>query len=639
MSSQKAVSVLRGAIHASVVAVSLGWAVDLPRIFSLSLFTEQMLGVVLTLCIVNILLWRIETGKDGRALSWIYGGLALLVLGGGLYIVWGFERFVMIAAFRPIDLVLASLALTAGTFMAVRLTSGLGITLVVLLFIVYALLGHLAPGEFRIRPVSFEQLAVYLGTDANGILGIALSVACIIVIPFILFGQCLSRFGAGDFFTDLASAVMGRFRGGAAKISIAASALFGTISGSAVGNVVGSGVITIPLMKRAGFKGSTAGAVEAVASTGGQIMPPVMGAAAFLMAEFLEMSYGEVMVAALLPAGLYFLALFIQVDLLAARHGIAAIPRDEIPKVSETIKSGWHFVLPFVVLIVCLFNLNLRPELSALAACGVLTACAFVFGYRGKRPSPAAVWRCVLDTGNAVKEIVAICAAAGIVIGVLNLTGLAFNLTLQLIMISGDSVIVLVIVTALVSIVLGMGMPTVGVYVLLATLVAPALIEAGIQPLAAHMFVLYFGMLSMITPPVALAAFTGANLAEADPWRTSLDAVRLGWSAYIVPFLFVASPTLLFVGSSTQIVWAAVTAVVGVWAVTSGIVGYFNGPIKWPQRMLLVAAGLAVLIPADAHAGAVEIEIAGLAILVGYIAYAVRGRLFARGEPAGPSRQ
>mgnify|MGYP003700761631 CR=1 FL=1 len=486
-------------LAALLVGASLLWTLDVPLHAGISIFKEQLLlfgfGLGLGLIMLDV---SESSSKDAVVRLWLYRTLALAGLAACLYLTFSYQRLAFTVAFRPLDALIAATVMVLIGLEGLRRTSGWGIFIIVLIFLFYGYFGHMFPGEFRARPVALDRLALYVGLDANGIIGLALNVAMTIVIPFVLFGQLLMRCGAAEFFTNIAAAAMGRYRGGPAKIAVVASALFGTISGNAVSNVVASGVVTIPLMKRAGYPGNVAGGVEAVASTGGQIMPPVMGSAAFLMAEFLEMPYREVMLAALLPALLYFLAVFIQVDLLAAARGIKGLSRGEIPSLRLTLREGWHFVLPFVVLVVALFEFNMAPERAAVFASLTLVLFTLVFGYQGKRPTLGALWQSVIATGKSVTSIIAICAAVGIVIGILSLTGLAFNLTLHLIAASGGSLIVLALLTAVVSILLGMGMPTVGVYVLLATLAAPALIQADVPPIAAHLFVMYFGMLSMV---------------------------------------------------------------------------------------------------------------------------------------------
>jgi len=415
---------------------------------------------------------------------------------------------------------------------------------------------------------------------------------------------------------------MGRFRGGPAKMAVVGSALFGSVSGSAVANVVATGVITIPLIKKSGYPAHKAGAIEAVASTGGQLMPPIMGASAFLMAEFLQISYAEVVLAALLPAILYYVALFIQADLDAAKLGIAPLERATLPP-ARPVLPGLYYLLPFAVLLVALFAFRQTPQLSALAGAALLVPLALAFGYRGERPRWREFLRAVPAAGYAVLDIVLVCVAAGIVIGVLGISGLGFNLTQALVQIGEGSLALLLVLTALVCIVLGMGLPTVGVYVLLAALVAPALVKVGISPIAAHLYVMYFGMMSMITPPVAIAAFVAASIAGADPMRTGWSAVAFGWTAFVVPFLFVLSPQLLLQGAPWAVALAAATAMAGVWLVAIAITGYFLRPLGAPWRAAFAVAGLMALIPAGAFPGAIYTDVAGMVAGLGLIGYEI----------------
>jgi TRAP transporter 4TM/12TM fusion protein len=501
----------------------------------------------------------------------------------------------------------------------VRRTVGNMLTVVVVVFLVFALIGHLVPGMLAGRQVAPAELVLYLGWDPTAVLGIPMRIVTTIVIAFVFFGQVLFKSGGSAFFTDISMVLMGRYRGGPAKISIFASSLFGSISGSVVSNVVTTGVITIPLMRRGGYRAHHAGAIEAVASTGGQLMPPIMGAAAFLMAEFLQIGYTEVVLAAIIPSVLYYVALFIQADLEAAKSGIKRVPAEQIPRAWPVIKSGWFFPLPFVVLIVALFNLNYSPEESALWAAATVIVFGVGIGYKGKRLTPRDVFEAIKETGTTVLDIVMIGGAAGIVIGVLNISGLGFGLTLFLVHIAGGSLIALLVVGAGVCILLGMGMPTVGVYVLLATLVAPALIEVGIDSIAAHMFIMYFGMMSMITPPVCIGAFAAATLTGADPMKTGFAAMRFGWLAFVIPFMFVGSTTLLMRGDSLTIILDLATALVGAWLVSVTMIGYFVRPLSILARLVLAAAGLVLLVPVDLFQFAGVANSIGIVFAAGFV--------------------
>jgi len=608
-------------LQALLTFIVVAWVLNLPRTFGISLYTEQFLVAALGLGLgLSMLHMRARSTPDAEAPTpwWdAIAGLAGLVC--CMYIAVRYPDLVNEVVSRPWDALLLSGIIIALVIEATRRSAGITLVIVVGVLIAYALLGHLLPGTFVSRPVQFTRLLVYLGLDTNAILGSALNISVIVVVPFILMGQVLSRCGGNEFFADLAMAVMGRYRGGAAKISVVGSMLFGMISGSAVSNVAAVGVITIPMMKRSGFRAHVAGAIEAVGSTGGQLAPPVMGAAAFLMAELLQVPYSAVMLAACIPALLYYVALFLQVDFEAAKLGIKGEPMDRLPALREVLRNGWHFPIPFAILIVSMMVFNTAAEVAALLAAAALIVLNLTFGYRGQRAPIVQMIKAVVTTGRASIDMIIISAAAGIVIGVLNLTGLAFGLTLQMLALSGDSLLLLLVLTALVGIVLGMGMPTVGVYILLATLIAPALVKAGMTPMAAHMYVMYFGMMSMITPPVALAAFAAASIAQADPSRTGWEATRIGWCSYLVPFMFAYSPALLMNGTADKIVWAVLMAVLGIVAGSVAMVGYFIRRVQGVERWLFLAAALLLLTPGEAFPGAYVTDIAGL-LLFGALA-------------------
>jgi TRAP transporter 4TM/12TM fusion protein len=369
-------------------------------------------------------------------------------------------------------------------------------------------------------------------------------------------------------------------------------------------------------MVRSGFSPYRAAAIESVGSTGGQLMPPVMGAAAFIMAEFLQVSYGAVCIAAAIPSLLYYAALFMHVDLEAAKHRIGGARVDNVPSFLEVVRSGWHFPIPIAFLIVTIAYpevFQIPIERAAIYSTAILIVLCLMFGYRGKRNSVGEILRAVLDTGRAALDIVLIGAAAGMVVGALNISGISFGLTLQLIAISGESLLVLLLLTAGISIILGMGMPTISVYVLTATLLAPSLVKLGVTPMAAHMYVMYFGMLSMITPPVAIAAYAAANIAQVSGWTTGWTAVVVGWSTFFIPFLFVLEPSLLMDGPIWLIVWNLVRNLLGIMVGTAAIVGYFLFPMSLVSRILYGGAALAILLPPDAFPGAGLLDWIGLA--------------------------
>lgn len=599
-----------------LVLGSIGWAGDVfRRWFKLALYLEQFIGAMLGVALLLVfLVFPARRGAPRGAPAWYDVILGLLAGAAAFYIA---VRFPVIGASlfaRPPDGIAAAIILIIGVVEALRRTVGWPLVIVVLGFLAYGLFGHLMPQGLSSRRVGYDLLAFYTVFDQNAMLGTPLVVASTIVVPFVLFGFLLVATGGSRFFTDISLALMGRQRGGSAKIAIVGSGFFGSISGNAVSNVVATGVVTIPLMRSTGYPREKAGAIEAVASLGGNLMPPVMGAVAFLIAEFLQITYAEVITAALLPALLYYLALFIVADLEAARSGIRRVEEALIPRTMAVMAKGWHFPIPFFVLGYTLFGLHMRPETAALMACASLLVLGIAFGYDGERPGLRQVLETVNKTGTAVLDIIIICAAAGIVIGVLSLTGLGFSITLALVRLAENSLLMLLVLSAVVCIILGMGMPTVGVYTLLAALVAPALVEAGVVPIAAHMFILYFGMLSMLTPPVAIVAYSAASLAGAEPMRTAFESMRFGWIAYVIPFLFVFSPALLLIGEPSAIAFSVLTAVAGIWFISAAAVGFGFLTLGWLERIVYAVAGMMMLVPATAFEGAIYADIAGMAL-------------------------
>ncbi|HEX5476689.1 MAG TPA: TRAP transporter fused permease subunit [Burkholderiales bacterium] len=586
-----------------------GWVLDLPQKAGMAFYTEQLLLVVLGLVIA---ICFISAGKKKHP-RW-NAALGLVGLAISLYVAWRYPVLVNDLTSRPLDGILIAAALCLLVGEGTRRQAGFSLVAFTLVGVVYAMLGHYLPGVFQARPVEFTRLIVYLGLDTNALLGKPLQIAIIVIVPFILLGQVLGRCGGSEFFTDLARALMGRYRGGSAKVAVVGSALFGMISGSAVANVSAVGVVTIPLMKRSGYPAQVAAAIEAVGSTGGQLMPPVMGAAAFLMAEVLQVPYAEVMVAAIIPAFLYYLALFFQVDAEAAKRGVRGEPASQLPQLRAVLRSGWYFPLPFVALVYALIEWNWQAQHAALLATAVLIGFSLAFGYKGERVPVKDVLKAIVSTGGAVVDLILICGLAGIFIGILNISGLAFGMTLQLIAITGQNLPLLLALTALMAIALGLGLPTVGVYIIMATLIAPALVKVGVSPMGAHMFLLYFGVMSMVTPPVALSAFAAANIAGADVDKTGWTATRIGWAAYIVPFLFVVSPSLLMEGRPLAIAWSVLTAAAGIWLGTIGVVGHLRGPVNTARRVLFIAAGVLALIPSDMFRDAYYTDVIGLGL-------------------------
>jgi TRAP transporter 4TM/12TM fusion protein len=569
---------------------------DIPFYLGLAIMNEQYLGIILALILGAVFLSvPPSVHADRSRVPWYDLLFSFLGLAVGLYPAIFYPEIMRnMGDPDALRLVLGAIAIFL-ILEGLRRTIGWILVGVGVFFLFYARFAHYFPGVFAGTGVPWERLINYLYTDVNSLFGLPLAVSATIVLPYIFFGQTLFAIGAGQYLTDLAIAVFGRFRGGPAKVSVVASSLFGTISGSAVANVAVDGPITIPLMKRTGYPAPLAGAIEAVASTGGQIMPPIMGAAAFIMAEFLAVPYRDIVLAALLPAVLYYLALFTQVDLEAGKAGLRGIPRQDLPALLPVLRRGWVFFFPLSILVYILFIQ--KTEAGDAGMFAALATLALGFLRKELRARPGWVLQTLVSTGRTLLELGVTVALAGLILGAIQVSGLGFILAHGLVQLAGGNVVVLLFLTAVVSMILGMGMPTTAVYVLLAVLVAPALVQLGIEPLAAHLFIFYFGMVSMITPPVCLAAYTAAAIAQADSMRTGLEATRLGIVAYIVPFLFAFSPTLLLSGSAVDVSLAAVTAIVGTFLIAVALTGYLFREITEIKRGLLCLAALALLFP------------------------------------------
>ena len=623
--------VAQGTLAAVLIAGSIAWSLDLFRPMGLVLFSEQFAaaayGIGLALTFLRFRFRKVhveETGYTGSRApvpwyDWLLAALSLVLCA---YVTVKFPTLTAMAGTVNLETMTLSAGITALTVEATRRTIGWSLVIILLVLAGYVLIGHLVPGQLQTRKVELGQMLGYLNLDNNGLLGIVLQITVIVIIPFVLMGQLLMRSGGSNFFNDAAIALMGRYRGGAAKMAVVGSSLFGMVSGIAAANTVAVGIVTIPLMKRSGMPPRLAGAIEACASNGGQLMPPVMGAVAFVMADFLQLPYKEVAIAAILPSVMYYAALFIQSDLEAARYGFGKVEEAQIPRIGKVLAKGWIFLVPFAVLIYTMFWLNLEPEYSAMAASLAIIVFGFAFGYDGKRMKLRDLWDAVVETASGLCEILVISAAAGFIMGLFQVSGLAFAFAAYLVDLGGQSLILLLMLAAVVSIILGMGLPTIGVYVMLAVLVAPALVKVGVPPLAAHLFILYFGMMSLITPPVAPAAYVAAAIAGAPSMATGWTAMRFGWSSYIVPFLFVYSPAILMKGSVAEIVSVTVTSLFGIWLICAAMTGYFTRVMHWEMRLGFAAAGIMLLMPDDL----VWINIGGALAGIALMAYERKAR-------------
>jgi TRAP transporter 4TM/12TM fusion protein len=593
------------------------------------------LGLGLALIFLH---YPLRRGQARHRLPWYDAVAALLGFAACVYVAVRYPFILQNFFQMPLDALVAAFIITLLSIEGLRRSVGMALVIVLLLFLLHAMFGHLLPGVLQTREMELNRLVFYLAMDTSGLFGIVLLVAVTVVIPYLFFGQLLLYSGGANFFNDLSLALMGRYRGGSAKIAVTASGFFGSISGVVVSNILSTGMITIGLMKRSGFTPRQAAAIEATASTGGQLMPPVMGAVAFLMADFLQRPYQDIALAALVPSLLYFAAIFIQADLEAAKLGITRVEESRIPRLGDVLRHGWIFLLPFVVLVYVLFWMNREAEVAAIYASVVTLVLAVVHGYKGQRMKLAQLKEALVATGLASLDILMISVAAGFIMAILQVTGLGFAATMFLVELGAGNIIALLLISALLCIVLGMGMPTLGVYVLLAVLIAPSLVEVGISPLAAHMFILYLGMMSMITPPIAIAAFFAASLANSEPMRTGFTAMRFGWTAYIVPFLFVFSPSLLLQGDSLAVTAIVVaTALAGVWFVSAGMIGYGLRRMGNLSRFGFVLAGLALLVPREMGAWALWTELFGFVLALALLAREIAAvRIGQRNDDGSP---
>lgn len=589
------------------------WALEMHTWFNLVVFKEQYLALVVTLTLAAVFIGvrarRSEAGGQVPWHDWIAAVLSVIV---GGYVVARYPDLVYdLGSLETERYMLGALAVLL-VLEATRRTTGWTLVIVGVVLLLYAKFSHLFPAMLNVPSPSWQRLAIYLYLDRNGILGLPVDVTGTIVIAFILFGRILYAVKGDIVLTDFALAAMGRYRGGPAKVSVVASSLFGTVSGSAVSNVVVDGPITIPMMKKSGYPGHVAAAIEAVASTGGQIMPPVMGITAFLIAEFLSIPYADVVVAAAIPAVLYYLAVFIQVDLEAARYGLAGLPGASLPRLRDVLTRGWVFIVPVAILIWTLMIAGWQPARSAMAAVGAALAVGAL--HPSTRPSPRSLLLALEEAGRTVFDLVVITLVAGIVIGTLQVSGLGFNFSLLLVELSGGSSIVLLALTGAVCILLGMGLPTGVIYVMLAVLISPALAQMGIVPIAAHLFIFYFGMMSMITPPVCLATLAAASIARADFWSAGWVGMRLGVVAYIVPFVMVYQPGLVMAGSPADVVITTAKAALGVLVLSLGATGFLYTPLDPIPRILLALAGAAIMLAPVTSALGVALVGLGLAL-------------------------
>lgn len=489
--------------------------------------------------------------------------------------------------FAPIGMSLAAVAGTALILEMTRRVAGLALVIIAAVFLIYVFVGQYLPGVLNSPAITWQRFFSQVYTDA-GILGPTTAVSSTYIILFIIFAGFLQASKVGDYFVNFAFAAAGRARGGPAKVAIFASGLMGMINGTSAGNVVATGSLTIPLMKRVGYSSKVSGAVEAAASTGGQIMPPIMGAGAFIMAEVTGIPYQDIAIAAIIPAILFYVSVYFMVDFEAAKIGMKGMKREELPIFAELIKQAYLFI-PIIILIVALFMGYSVIRAGTLAT----AAAAMVSWLTPNRMGPRSIAKAFELSGLMSIQIIAVCACAGIIVGVISLTGVGARFSNLLLGLAETSQLLALFFAMCIAILLGMGMPTTAAYAVAASVVAPGLVELGIPLLTAHFFVFYFAVVSAITPPVALASYAAAGISGANPMATSVTSFRIGISAFIVPFMFFYNSALLMDGGTFEIARAFITAVAGVYLLSSGMQGWFvERPVVWFNRVLLIVAAL-----------------------------------------------
>ena len=566
-----------------------------------------------------------EKGNFFRLFGSIYDFLIIIsIIFVQLWTTWDVETFMMRYGDKYIGDILVGSILIFLVLDATRRAVGWAMVFVAGFFMIHALYAHKFFGFFYGPPTRLAKYIDTLFMTSDGIYGIPLYVASTYIVLFIIFGAILIRSGVGRFFVDLAISLTGHRTGGPAKAAVVASGMTGTVYGSAVANVVTTGSFTIPLMKNYGYRPRFAAAVEACASSGGQITPPIMGAAAFIMAEFLEAPYSYVILAAIIPAFLYFVTIYFMVHVEAEKHGIEKIDKSMLPNVIEVLKSGWHMLLSLVVLIALLIYGYTAMKAGFWAIISVI----FLSFFKGNTRMSAVDLLGAFESGiKSTVPVTIACACAGIIIGSVFVSGLGLKFTQSVIDLSGGMLFPLLCLTAISAIILGMGMTTTAVYITVAALIVPSLIQAGVIPIAAHMFAFYFGVVSTITPPVALASFAGAAIAKSPPMSTAVESSKVGIAKYIVPFAFIYNPSLLMEGSYWISLYSLFSVLLAYWSMTLGLEGYLNKPLRVYTRIISFVSSILLLLPPLSIFFGISgflLNVIGLVILI--LVYFIQGK-------------
>lgn len=566
--------------------------------------------------VLTYLLYPSNKNMPKNKMHWLDVVLATIAGFVGLYITFNYHALLMRAGDQtPTDIFVAVLAILL-VLEAARRVVGLPIVIIAGTFLLYGKFGAYMPGFLNHRGYSIERIASHMYYTTEGILGTPIAVSSTFIFLFILFGAFLDKTGIGKFFIDLANAIAGKAVGGPAKVAVLSSALTGTISGSSVANTVGTGSFTIPLMKSLGYKPEFAGAVEAAASTGGQIMPPIMGAAAFLMAEFIGIPYSQIAKAAIIPALLYFTGIWIMVDLEARKTGMKGLDAERLPKLAKVLGERWFLLLPIVVIVYMLMS-GTTPIKAALY--GILSSIAVGMIRKETRMNLKTLLEALEMGAKGALGVAIACACAGIIVGTVTLTGLGLKMGNGLVALAGGQLLPTLALTMISSLILGMGAPTTANYIITSTIAAPALLKLGVNILTAHMFVFYFGIIADITPPVALAAFAGSAIAKSDPIKTGINASKLAIAAFLIPYMFVINPQLLLIDTSgLEIIRIAITSLIGMFGIGIAMEGYIMGRINMLFRAIFLAGGLCLIDP-GLYTDLIGIAVIGLGILYQWI--------------------
>lgn len=596
----------KGAAAANILLSAVCVIASLFHIFiawdtSISIVQQRVLHVFIMI-MIYFLVHVEDAAQAGRKSRFVYGFFVLftLVIGGYFLANTTLDMLLKrgIQGATQLDILMGVALILMVMYLAWK-TVGWALTILSGIFILYAMAGPFLPDLIAHKGYDIAYITNYVAWTSESIFGSVVSACVSFVALYIIFGELLDQFGAGKFFIDIAYALTGRMKGGPAEAAVVSSALMGSINGSAVANVVTTGTFTIPLMKKVGYRPEFAGAVEAVASTGGQLLPPVMGAAAFVMADLTGIPYSTIVIAAIVPGILYYLSLGVSVYLEADKRGLEAEPADRLPKVMQVLKSGWYYALPILTLIVALLGFRLSANYAALFSIAVLLVIGFVKEWVEFHRLPLhKIYEALVKAAKTTVSVTVACACAGIVIGIVSMTSIGIKFTSIVFQVSGGNLLLMLLMVMLACIVMGMGLPSTAAYIIAATVGVPSLVQAGIPELPAHLFVFYFAIISFITPPVAVAAYAAAGLANSSSSKTGWNAFLLGLPGFIIPFIYAYNPALLIVDTpALDTLYITCIATFAVVLVSFSTIGWFKGQLTPVQRLLIAISAVLLFIP------------------------------------------